>query len=194
MEEFIRQIKFRKKVGTYLIILFVFLIASAFFFLTASETWNYGIEKLGEERYNARMKDSYLYAFLLMLMAVPLVISLNPFIKAYIQVVQTLSKSEMERLQKQNETAPILNRYLPGYIAKEKSVVFFKFLRTTEIPYADITKVKLSRARGGYFLHIKTKSSFFIASMGESYLNLSQLADFIKEANPEVIVSKPSRS
>lgn len=191
MEEFIRQIKFRKKIGTCLIIGFVFLIAGGFFYLTASETWSYGIEKLGEENYNARMKDSYLYASLLMLMAVPLVICLNPFIKAYIQVVHTLSKSEMERLNKQNETAPILNKYLPGYIAKEKSVVFFKFLRTTEIAYADITKIKLSRVRGGYFLHIKTKSSFFIGTMGESYLNLSQLTDFIKEANPEVVVSKP---
>lgn len=120
MEKFIQQIKFRKKVGTYLIILFVFLIASAFFLSDSKRNLELRNRKTREERYNARMKDSYLYAFLLMLMAVPLVISLNPFIKAYIQVVETLSKSEMERLQKQNETAPILNKYLPGYIARNR--------------------------------------------------------------------------
>jgi len=191
MEEFIQQIKFRKRIGSCLIIGFVFLLAGGFFYLTASETWSYGIEKLGEERYKARMNDSYLYALLLLLLAVPLVFSLNPFFKAYIQVVQTLSKQELQRLQIQNETAPFFNKYLPGYIAKDKAVVFFKFLRTTEIRYADITKINLSATRGGYHLHIKTKSSFFIGLMAENRENLSRLIDFIKEANPEVLVSKP---
>lgn len=191
MEEFIQHIKFRKKIATCLICSFMFLIAGGFFYLTASETWSYGIEKLGEERYTARMNDSYLYASLLLLLAVPLALSLNPFFKAYIQAVQALSKAELERLQIQNETAPFFNKYLPGYIAKNKTVVFFKFLRTTEIPYAAITKINLSVTRGGYHLHIKTKSSFFIGLMAENLENLSRLIDLIKEANPEVVVSKP---
>ena len=188
MHEFIQKIYARKKTATYLIIGLVIIIAGLFFFLTASETWNYGIEKLGEERYNARMKDSYLISSFLLLMAVPFILALNPFFKRYVEEIQKLSISEIERLKEQNKTAPFFNRYLPGYIIKDKSVLFFKFLRTTEIPYSEITKVRLSPTRGGYHLHIKTKSSFFIGLMAENIQNLRYLANFIKQANPEVTI------
>lgn len=192
MEEFIQNIKYRKRIGSLLILGFVFAIAAGFFFLTASETWALGKEKLGEERYIARMNDSFQYACFLLLMAVPMILALNPFFNSYIKVVKTLSKTEMERLQLQNETAPFFNRYLPGYIAKDKSVVFFKFLKTTEIHFADIAKINLTRApRGGYFLHIKTKSSFFIGLMGEKLPNLLLLIDQIKEGNASIIVTLP---
>jgi len=192
MEEFIQNIKYRKRVGSLLILGFVFAIVAGFFFLTASETWALGKEKLGEERYDARMNDSYQYAAFLLLMAVPMILAMNPFFNSYIKVVKTLSKTAMERLQLQNETAPFFNRYLPGYIAKDKSVVFFKFLKTTEIHFADITKINLTRgSRGGYFLHIKTKSSFFIGLMGEKLPNLILLIDQIKETNASVTVNLP---
>lgn len=192
MEEFIQNIKYRKRVGSLLILGFVFAISVGFFFLTASETWALGKEKLGQERYGARMKDSYQYAAFLLLMAVPMILAMNPFFNSYIKVVKTLSKTAMERLKLQNESAPFFNRYLPGYIAKDKSVVFFKFLKTTEIHFADITKISLTRgSRGGYFLHIKTKSSFFIGLMGEKLPNLLLLIDQIKEANASVTVNLP---
>lgn len=178
--------------GSLLIIGFIFAIAAGFFFLTASETWALGKEKLGEENYASRMNDSYQYAAFLLLMSVPMILALNPFFNSYIKVVKTLSKTAMEHLQLQNETAPFFNRYLPGYIAKDKSVVFFKFLKTTEIHFADITKINLTRgSRGGYFLHIKTKSSFFMGLMGEKRPNLLLLIDQIKEANASVSVNLP---
>jgi len=191
MQAFIQQIKFRKKIATYFIIGVVLLISAGFFYITASETLAMGIELLGEERYTARMNDSYLFAALLLLMAIPMHFSLNPFFKRYIEVVKTLSNSEIERLHKQNETAPLFNSYLPGYIAKDKSVIFFKLFRTTEIRYADITKISLSSARRGYFLHIKTKQSFFIGMMAESFVNLSKLIALCKEVNPGIVVSLP---
>jgi len=178
--------------GSLLILGFVSAISAGFFFLTASETWSMGEEMLGKERYAARMHDSYLYAGLLSLMAVPLMLSLRPFFNRYVEVVKTLNKAEMERLQIQNNSAPFFNRYLPGYIAKDKSVLFFKFLRTTEIHFTDITKISLTRgSRGGYFLHIKTKSSFFIGLMGEKLPNLLLLIDQIKEANASVSLNLP---
>jgi hypothetical protein len=191
MHQFIQQIRFRKKVATYLIISFALLIAVGFFYLTASETWFMGVEKLGEDRYTARMNDSYLYAALLSLMALPLILALNPFFKGYIRAVNTLSKSEMERLEKQNETAPFFNKYLPGFIAKDKSILFFKFFKTTEISYFDITKISLGHAKGGYYLRIKTKTSFFIGLMAESYPTLLRLIEYAKEVNPKIDVSLP---
>lgn len=191
MRQFIQQIKKRKRIATYLIIGLVLLISGAFFYLTANETWAMGIEKLGEERYTARMKDSYLYAALLSLMAIPLILALNPFINRYIEVVNTLSKSEMERLQKQNEVAPFFNKYLPGFIAKDKSILFFKFFKTTEIHYKDIDKITLGHTKGGYYLHIKTKTSFFIGVMAENYSTLISMIEYCKEINPEIAVSSP---
>lgn len=177
--------------ATYLIIGFVLLISGAFFYLTASETWRMGIEILGKERYTTRMSDSYLYSALLSFMAVPLILALNPFFKSYIEVIKTLSNPEMERLKKQNETAPFFNKYLPGFIAKDKSILFFKFFKTTEINYSDITKITVGQTRGGYYLHIKTKSSFFIAVIAERYDTLVNLIKFCKEVNPNIAVSWP---
>ena len=191
MQEFIQQITFRKKVATYLIISFVLLISVAFFYLTATETWAMGIEKLGEERYTARMNDSYLYAALLSLMAIPLILALNPFFKSYIEAIKKLSKPEMERLQKQNETAPFFNKYLPGFIAKDKSILFFKFFKTSEIYYSDITKITVGQTRGGYYLHIKTKSSFYIVVIAERYAALINMINHCKAVNPEIAVSFP---
>ena len=186
MQEFIQQLRHRKKIATYAILVLVFAFSVGFFYLTASETWAYGIEKLGEERYAARMKDSYLYAAALSLMAVPLIWSLQPFFNRYEEELKKLSQSEMERLKVQNQTAPFFNKYLPGYIAKDKSIIFFKFLRTTEIRYADITKMHLSIARASFLLHVTTKTSFFIGIMGENFDNLDKMMKYAKEVNPEI--------
>ena len=189
MHEFIQQIYVRKRRATYIIIGIVVIISGSFFYLTASETWNYGIEKLGEERYSARMRDSYLISLFLLLMAVPFILALNPFFNRYIEEIQKLSISEMSELTTQNKTAPFFNRYLPGYIIKDKSVLFFKFLRTSEIAYAEIINVNVSVTRGGYHLHIKTKSSFFIGLMSENIENLRYLTNYIKQANPKAIIN-----
>lgn len=186
MHEFLQQLQFRKKIATYAILVLVFAFAAGFFYLTASETWAYGLEKLGEERYNARMNDSYLFAGLLLLMAVPLIWALKPFFKAYEVEIKKLLKAEIDRLIIQNNTAPFFNKYLPGYIAKDKSVVFFKFFRTTEIRYADITKMHLSIARASFLLHITTKTSFFIGIMAENFDNLDKMMKYAKEVNPEI--------
>lgn len=186
MHEFLQQLQFRKKIATYAILVLVFAFAAGFFYLTASETWAYGLEKLGEERYNARMNDSYLFAGLLLLMAVPMIWGLQPFFKAYEVEIKKLSKAEIDRLIIQNTTAPFFNKYLPGYIAKDKSVVFFKFFRTTEIRYADIKKMQLSAVRASFLLHITTKTSFFIGIMAENFDNLDNMMKYAKEVNPEI--------
>lgn len=186
MHEFLQQLQFRKKIATYAILVLVFAFAAGFFYLTASETWAYGLEKLGEERYNARMNDSYLFAGLLLLMAVPMIWGLQPFFKAYEVEIKKLSKAEIDRLVLQNTTAPFFNKYLPGYIAKDKSVVFFKFFRTTEIRYADIKKMQLSVVRASFLLHITTKTSFFIGIMAENFDNLDKMMKYAKEVNPEI--------
>lgn len=189
MHEFLKQLYFRKKIAAGAILVMAFAFSAGFFYLTASETWAYGIEKLGEERYAARMKDSYLYAGLLFLMAIPLIAALQPFFKRYEAEIRKLSISEMERLKTQNETAPFFNKYLPGYIEKDKSVLFFKFFNTAEIRYEDILKIHISVSRRSFLLNIRSKNYSFIGLMAENFKNINSMLEHAKKVNPQIEIT-----
>ncbi len=98
---------------------------------------------------------------------------------------------DMEKLEKQNEMAPFFNKYLPGYIIKDKHVIFFKFFNITEIQLMDIQKISLSKGRAGYYIYIKTTASTFIGAMAENIESLSYLINYASQLNKSIIFSMP---
>lgn len=192
MERFIQKIYLRRTFAYSFLLLITISCSLTFFITTVNETLSIGKQLLGEERYTARMNDSYLFSVAILLLAtLPLLIPINLFFKRYIKIIQTLSITDMEKLEKQNEIAPFFNKYLPGYIIKDESVIFFKFFNTTEIQFMDIKEISLSKGRSGYYIYIKTNSSTFIGAMAENIENLSYLISYASQSNKSIIFSMP---
>jgi len=193
MENFIQKIRLRRKIVFILLIAFIVIIALTFFIATVADTLSIGRAVLGEERYSSRMNDSYLYSGIILLLTLPLLLPMNQFFKRYIETIKTLSRTEMTRLEKQNETAFFFNKYIPSYIIKSKSVIFFKFFNNTEIQFMDMTKIKIEQARGGFSIYFKTNSSSFYVVVSEKIESLSMIADYALEVNKNIVVSFPNR-
>lgn len=172
-------------------IAFFVIVASTFFIATVTDTLAIGRAVLGEERYSSRMNDSYLFAGMILLLTLPMLLPINQFFEKYLKTIRTLSKTEVERLERQNETAFFINKYLPSYLVKDKSFVFFKFFGTTEIPFMEVTKIKISPIRrgGGYSISFKTNASLFYYPLSETPENLSLITDYALKVNPNIIVS-----
>jgi len=190
--KFIQKIYLRRRFAYSFLLIVTIACSLTFFIATVNETSSIGKHLLGEERYTARMNDSYLFSVAIFLLAtLPPLIPINLFFKRYIKIIQTLSITDMEKLEKQNETAPFLNKYLPEYVIKDKSVTFFKFFNTTEIQFMNIKKISLSKGRSGYYIYIKTNSSTFIGAMAENIENLSYLINYASQLNKSIIFSMP---
>ncbi|SHE79127.1 hypothetical protein [Pedobacter caeni] len=191
MEDLIRKFHLRKKIVMTAMVTFFVIVASAFFISSVTDTLSIGRTVLGEERYSARMNDSYLFAGMILLLTLPMLLPINQFFEKYLKTIRTLSKTEVERLEKQNETAFFINKYLPSYIVKDKSFIFFKFFGTTEIPFMEVTKIKISPVsyKGGYSISFKTNASLFYYTFSETPENLSLIADYALEVNPNINVS-----
>jgi hypothetical protein len=193
MENFIQKIRLRRKIVFISFIAFIVIIALTFFIVTVADTLSIGRAVLGEERYSSRMNDSYLYSGIILLLTLPLLLPLNQFFKRYFETIKMLSPIEMERLKKQNETAFFFNKYIPAYIIKSKSIIFFKFFNNMEIQFMDITKIKIAQARGGFSIYFKTDSSFFYVVLSEKIESLLMIADYALEVNKNIVISFPNR-
>lgn len=193
MENFIQKIHLRRKIVFIFFIAFIVIIALTFLIVTVTDTLSIGRAVLGEERYSSRMNDSYLYSGIVLLLTLPLLLPLNQFFKRYLETIKTLSPTEMERLEKQNETAFFFNKYIPTYIIKSKSVIFFKFFNNREIQFMDMTKIQIAQARGGFSIYFKTASSFYYVVLSEKIESVSMIADYALEVNKNIVVSFPNR-
>lgn len=191
MDKFIQKIYLRRTLAYSFLVIIAISCSLIFFITTANETRTFGRALLGE-RYDERMNDSYRFAIAMFLLIVLLLsVPINFFFKRYIKIIETLSEADMQRLEKQNETAPFFNKYLPGYMIKDESVIFFKFFNTAEIQFMDIKKISLSKGRSGYYIYIKTNSSSFIGAMAENIENLSYLISYASQLNKSIILSMP---
>lgn len=192
MERFIQKIYLRRTFAYSFLLLITISCSLTFFITTVNETLSIGKQLIGEERYTARMNDSYLFSVAILLLAtLPLLIPINLFFKRYIKIIQTLSITDMEKLEKQNEVASFFNKYLPGYIIKDESVIFFKFFNTTEIQFMDIKEITLLKGKASYYIYIKTNNSTFIGAMAENIENLSYLINYASQSNKSIIFSMP---
>jgi len=105
------------------IMLSVTLILPVVFFVgTMMETMSYGKAILGDDRYNARISDSYIYTLVLfgfaLMIVTPVIFFVKKMTNNYLQSINSLSETDMENLLKVNNMAPFYEKFMPSYIIK----------------------------------------------------------------------------
>lgn len=117
------------------------------------ETADFGIEKLGVERYNERNSHALQIAFSLLLVnsliALPIVIFLNRFFNYYKSVLQKLTAEEIKTLEKINNALRGFDKFMPSFILTAQNIHFFSFIQHT-IPLQSIKRYSISRVRVRY--------------------------------------------
>lgn len=165
------------------------------------DTLSFDRNLLGEERYEQRMFDSYLYAGVLFgilsILMVPSIILLNKIFRMYLQVIKTLSERDVQKLIKLNESAIFYERYLPSYIIRGKSVVVFQFLKETTINFDDIKAFYVRNTYyKGYTGHvtIRTFSQQYQFTFYGNEFKVRNLVTEAKTANTSIAVNSDWRN
>lgn len=166
--------------------LLIIVLGIPIWFYTYSyfETADFGIEKLGVERYNERNRDALLVAFFLLivnsLIALPIIIFVNTFFNNYKSVLQQLNPEEIKTLEKINNVLRGFDKFMPSFILTAQNIHFFSFKQHT-IPLESIKKYSINRVRMRYSYAYNVKIN---TSDGKNYSfqvsnNHSQL-DYLK--------------
>ncbi len=173
------------------------IIPIIFFVGTMIETESYGKAVLGEERYNARVNDSYLYALILfgcvILMVIPAILYIRKYTNNYRQFIETLAEKDMEKLIKVNDKAPFYEKFMPPYIVKEDTVIFFKHLQYTTIAFKDIRSIHVAQTHyKGYSATVKIETAEKTHSfrLSGNIFKVINLVDEALQSNPQIIVNK----
>jgi len=168
-----------------------------FFIITMMETESYGRAVLGEDRYNARVIDSYLYALgffcCLLLMVIPAILFIRSYTDNYRQFIETLSEKDMEKLIKNNNKAPFYEKFMPPYVVKQGMVRFFTNLQQTTIAFKDITSIHVSQTHyRGYSATVKiqTAQETYRFRLSGNVLKVLNLVDEALQSNPQITVNK----
>jgi len=197
MEVYILQLKKRKKIYTSLVIAFWLLLPIIFYTVTVHETMSFGKDVLGQERYEERMHDSITYAAalfaLLMPIMIPAIYLLQKTINMYLNVIPTLSATDIEKLKNSNEHAVFWEKYMPSYIIRDGAVIIFRLARQQTIYFKDIKSIHIKQGHyKGYsaIVRITTeqKTQQFIF-----YGNPFKVSNLVQEAlivNPVIEVNK----
>lgn len=124
-----------------------------FYIYSYFETADFGIEKLGVERYNERNRDALIVAFFLLLfnslIALPVLIFLNRFFNNYKSVLQKLTAEEIKTLEKINNALRGFDEFMPSFILTAQNLHFFSFKQYT-IPLQLIKKYSINRVQTRY--------------------------------------------
>lgn len=173
------------------------IIPIIFFIGTMMETESYGKAVLGEDRYNARVNDSYLYALTLfgcvMLMVIPAILYIRKYANNYRQFIETLSEKDMEKLIKVNDKAPFYEKFMPPYIVKEDTVIFFIHLHYTTIAFSNIVSIHVAQTHyKGYSatVTIQTAEKTHRFRLGGNVFKVINLVDEALQSNPKIIANK----
>lgn len=173
------------------------LLPIIFFSITMMETESYGRAVLGEDRYNARVIDSYLYALgffvCLLLLVIPAILFIRRYTDNYRQFIITLSEKDMEKLVKNNDKAPFYEKFMPPYIVKEDAVRFFTNLQQTTIAFKSIISIHVSQTQyKGYnaTVKIQTAQETYRFRLSGNVLKVLNLVDEALQSNPQITVNK----
>ena len=124
-----------------------------FYIYSYFETADFGIEKLGLERYNERNSHALQIAFSLLLVnaliALPIIFFLNRFFNNYKSVLQKLTAEEIKTLEKINNALRGFDKFMPSFILTAQNIHFFSFKQYT-IPLQSIKKYSINRVQTRY--------------------------------------------
>ena len=126
-----------------------------FYIYAYLETANFGIEKLGVERYNERNSDALLFAIFILIfnsiIALPFFIFINTFFKRYKTVLQQLNGEEIKTLEKINNALRGYDKFMPSFILTDRYLYVFSF-KQYNIPFQSIENYSIK--------HFQTRYSF----------------------------------
>lgn len=180
------------------IMLSVTLILPVVFFVgTMMETMSYGKAILGDDRYNARISDSYIYTLVLfgfaLMIVTPVIFFVKKMTNNYLQSINSLSETDMEKLLKVNNMAPFYEKFMPSYIIKEGTVCFFYLFQHTTIFFKDIVAINVKHSYyKGYTasVYIQTIAKTYRFRLIGNVFIVKNLTDEAVKINPEIILNK----
>lgn len=194
MKSFEKNLIIRKNIFVYFFVCLAFISPILFYIFTIQETLS--LTYLDEERYNSRMNDSALFAFILfgfaLLVISPFLFYINNIFKRYLNFIRTLSSNDIQKLLTLNEKENFFYKYMPVYIVRENTVTFFTLFAQNTVRFNDIISISVTQFYNKEYqalVVIKTKHNKYRCSM---FGNSSKVQDLITEAlmaNPKIIIT-----
>lgn len=180
---FERKQAIRKNIFYGFICLLLVGIPLWFYIHSYLETIGIGIDNLGVERYDERMRDALMFTLILMgtvsVIAIPILIFINNFFNAYQRVLQKLTLSEIEILKKINDALYGVDKYMPSFIITSQILYVFSLQRYV-IPLDRITahKISIRHVKNGFMYKIEINTSdakYYNFSISSNPVQLEQL-------------------
>ncbi len=173
----------RKNIFCGFLLLLLVGIPLWFYIDSYLETIGIGIDNLGVERYDQRMKDAFIVTLILMgsvsVIAVPGIIFINNFFNRYQRVLQQLTRSEIETLKTINDALYGIDKYMPSFIITSQILYVFSFQQYV-IPFNRITahKISIRHVKNGFMYKIEINTSdgqYYNFSISSNQIQLEQL-------------------
>lgn len=197
-EEALKQIRKTNKIINLILIIISIAGPLAFFIFTVYETNQFGLEVLGEERYSARMNDSYLYAFIMLLgififITLPAILLLKTFFNNYLAIIPTLSPQDLKTYKTINEQLSFIEKNMPSFVIKDQTIIFFQIIKRTQIDFREMKSLDIVRTYGryaGFVIKIKTSHRTYRFKLSTNRLQMEILALNAATSNPDLIITK----
>ncbi len=194
----IRKLAFRQKLFTWFCLAMIILPPVIFFWHTVAETLSFDWEKLGEDRYQERIMDSYKFGIAMLLMigalVTPLIFFMRKFFNRYREVLHTLSPADLRKAEDLNQYLGLFGSYMPSFMIRGEEVIFFKLAGVDTIRLREIRKLDIKRisAKGGvvYRLLLTLPNGTRNYQMGSSHMQPEILAGAATEVNPNVEITR----
>jgi len=195
ISSYISKNQFVKKLALIFCFAVCVIVPVIFFIYTVNETNVLGEDLLGAERYNSRMKDSYLYAAF-MFIAILAVISsfallLRQFFNRYLIILNSLEGKDVDRLKEITNRLGMMEKYNPSCIFKENTVTFFTLFKAHTLSFFDINHINITRVsyKGiSYVIAIETVYGKLNYRFNDLMMTRS-LIDEACSANPKINVN-----
>ncbi|MFP3833015.1 hypothetical protein [Chryseobacterium sp. SIMBA_028] len=172
-EDYFIRMKARQRAVNIIFLVFIAIVFSFPFFLTLFDTLSFQ-GKLDAERYDARMKDSYLLlggmAGLGMLFFFLVSWLMNKMTQNYRRVILSLDQAHFEKMIDVNQSMNMVDGFMlaPPFIIGQSSIYVFKLGRVLAFPWTDITNIKITSApRSGFFVRMKVWEKIYFFSIGD---------------------------
>lgn len=198
-QEVIKQVRIRAMIFNIIGILFALLPPLIFFYVTVSDTNELGLELLGQERYSARMNDSYLFAvvmfaFISIFIVLPFYLFMKRFFQNYINVVNSLTTHDLQTYKTINDKLRLIEKYMPSFIIQNDKILFFTFFGITQIHFSEIQTIDTEFIRTGryaaYILKIKTLQRKYKFKFSTNIHQFEILFYNAIVQNPEIIINE----
>lgn len=197
-EEAQRQVRKRNRTLNFILIAISVIAPLAFFIFTAYETNQLGLELLGQERYSARMNDSYLFAIIIfaivfIFIVLPAILLLKHYFESYLSVITKLSPHDLKTYKTINEQLPFIEKHMPSFIIKDQSIIFFQLLKQTQIDFREMKILDVIRTYGryaGFVIKIKTNHGTYRFKISTNRLQMETLVLNAATSNPDLVITK----